>query len=63
MTNSEIAQLARDKGFRANFENGGVVVWLINRKPSQMEVGRKLDIPSGLIHHDPQGALIFGSDS
>ena len=62
MTNQQIAQLARENGYRADREGGGIVVWLITRKPSQIEIGRELDIPRGLIHHHPQGVVIYGSE-
>jgi hypothetical protein len=63
MTNQQIAQLARDRGYRADHEYGGIVVWLINRKPSMMEIGRELNISCGLLHNHRAGIVIYGSDS
>ena len=63
MTNQQITELARDKGYSAEVKSGRVDISLKNRKPSQMEISRELDIPSGLIHSHPQGVVIYGSDS
>jgi len=63
MKNYQVANLANEKGYRADREDGGVVVWLVSRKPSVMEVERELDIPTELVHSHPVGVIIFGSDS
>ena len=63
MKNYQIANLANEKGYRADREDGGVVVWLVTRKPSMMEIERELELTDGLVHSHPQGVIIFGSDS
>ena len=63
MKNHQIANLANEKGYRADREDGGIVVWLVSRKPSVMEIERELDLGEGLVHSHPQGVIIFGTDS
>ena len=63
MTNQQIAQLARENGYSAKVNRGHVIISLKNRKPSQMEIGSELDIPSGLIRNHRNGVSIYGSDS
>ena len=64
MKNYQIANLANEKGYRADHEDGGIVIWLLTRKPSVMEIERALDLTDdGLVHSHPQGVIIFGIDS
>ena len=63
MKNYQIANLANEKGYRADREDGGVVIWLITRKPSVMEIERELELGAALVHNHPAGVIIFGTDS
>ena len=71
MTNQQIVELAKDRGFNADIGKGyncdGVIgeraeISLSNRRPGQTEVFQVLGISTGMMDY-AHGVVIYGSDS
>ena len=68
MTNQEIIELAKNKGFEAKLINGygyttKVLISLTGRKPNISEVSFELDLPSSYFYPHHKGVTIYGSDN
>ena len=63
MTNQQIAQLARDKGYHAEINGSRIIISLYLRKVSMMEIESELDIPTEFVWSHAFGVAIYGSDS
>ena len=65
MTNQEIVELARDKGFNAEIAVifGAASIWLTNRKVGRLEIETALQVPSEVTFLTDRGVMVCGIDS
>ena len=63
MTNQQIMETAKSKGFNAKIEKGRVIISLQTRKISLMEVDAIIDLPRKCITSHYAGVAVYGSDS
>ena len=67
MTNQQIVELAREKGYAAHldyFRNPShAIIYLRNRKVSSMEIVSELDVPATSVYSGLVAVMVYGSDS
>ena len=60
MTNQQIAELAKDKGYKAELSGSAIFISLDNRRVSMMEIENELDIPREVMAIGFGGILVYG---